>query len=201
MIASMTTAQRRLLALTVLVLVIGMVYTLAVKPLMALNNHYLDRIDQLQQRLQILDRKIAAGAELRAQHAQLKRFLSSNRHYLTSETEALAAADLQRIIKRASTANQTEVVSTQTLPTIVEQDFTGVLVKVRMRGKLTNVARLFHSLETSTPYLFIDDVSIRSRVQHSRRLNFNAGNNVRTINMAATLDVEFTVTGYMLDRP
>lgn len=200
MIDAMTTGQRQLLALIILFLLIGIAFSLTAAPLMSLNTHYLDNIDRLEQRLQILNRKVGTGDELRAKQIQLNHFLAINRHYLTSSTEALAAADLQGIIKRISKSSRAEVLSTQNLPPVKELGFTGVVVKVRMRGKLGNLVRVFHSLEADKPYLFLDNVSIRSRAQHSRKINFKGGRNARTLDLVETLDVEFDVTGYMLRK-
>ena len=85
MIDALTQKQRQLLALAILALVVVMIFTLTVAPLWALNRHYLDTIDGLDNRLQILQRTASAGSGLRSQHEQLKRSLASNRHYLKSD--------------------------------------------------------------------------------------------------------------------
>lgn len=194
MIESLSKRKRQLLALVILALVTGIIFILTAAPLISLNAHYLDRIDRLEQRLQILQRKVATGDDLRSRHAQLKQLLANNRHYLKSTTEALAAADLQGIVKRISRSSGTEVLSTQTLPGIKELGFSGVTLKVRMRGKLKELVRIFHNLETGQPYLFIDNVSIRSRVQHSGNITYKG----RKFNpISEILDIEFDLTGYM----
>lgn len=197
MIESLSKRKRQLLALIILGLMTGIIFILTVAPLISLNTHYLERIDRLEQRLQILQRKVASGDELRSRHAQLKQLLADNRHYLKSTTEALAAADLQGIVKRISRSNGTEVLSTQTLPGVKELGFSGVTLKVRMRGKLNELVRIFHNLETGQPYLFIDNVSIRSRVQHSGNVTYKGRKYNRNSEM---LDIEFEVTGYMLQQ-
>ena len=82
MIDSLTQKQRQLLALAILALVAVIIFSIAVAPLWALNRHYLDTIDGLNNRLHILQRTASAGIGLRSQHEQLKRSLASNRHYL-----------------------------------------------------------------------------------------------------------------------
>ena len=186
MIDSLTERQRQLLALGILTLIVVIIFTLTVVPLWALNRHYMDTIDGLEGRLEILQRTVAAGSGLRSQHEQLKRSLASNRHYLKSTTEALAAADLQGIIKRIAGSKGMEVLSTQILPATEEANFTGVALKVRMRGMLGNMVKVFHALETGQPYLFLDNVSVRSRSQRARR-----------VNVGQTLDVDFDLIGYM----
>lgn len=190
-IDALTKKQRQLLALAILALVVVMIFTLMVAPLWAVNRHYLDTIDGLDSRLQILQRTASAGSGLRSQHEQMKRSLASNRHYLKSASEALAAANLQGIIKRIAGSKSMEVLSTQILPASEEAGFTRVALKVRMRGRLDNTVMAFHALETGQPYLFLDNVSISSHAQ--RRIGkFKVGQNL--------LNVDFELIGYMLQQ-
>lgn len=190
MMESLTQKQRQLLALAILALVAVMIFTLLVAPLWAVNRHYLDTIDGLDKRLQILQRTASEGSGLRSQHEQLKRSLASNRHYLKSASEALAAANLQGIIKRIAGSKKMEVLSTQILPASEEAGFTRVALKVRMRGNMDSMVKVFHALETGQPYLFLDNVSISS---HGRRIGkINVGHNL--------LNVDFELIGYMLQQ-
>ena len=200
MFDSLSKIQRQLLALLILGVLIISIFTLVAAPIMSLNSHYQDSIDLLEKRLQILQRKVATGNQLRSRHDQLKSMLANNQQYLKSPSEALAAADLQGIIKRIAISNRLELQSTQTLPAKNEMDFTGITLKVRVRGKLANLVTVFHTLETGQPYLFIDNLSIRSRIQHSRKINFEAAPQRQQelkVDLVEMLDVEFDLTGYM----
>ena len=188
MIDRLTQKQRQLLAIAILLAVVVAIFSLAVAPIWAINRHYLDTIDHLGKRLEILQRTASAGSELRTQHEQLKRSLAGNRHYLKSTSEALAAANLQGIITRRARSNSMEVLSTQILPVSEEAGFTRVALKVRMRGALENTVKLFHALETGQPYLFLDNVSIRSISRRARKTPTEP-----------MLNVDFDVTGYMLE--
>jgi general secretion pathway protein M len=200
MMQTLSQGKRRLLALLILALALGLVYALAVTPLLSLNTHYLDRIDDLERRLRILDNKLASGDQLRSQQDHLKKQLDRNEQYLKSATEALAGADLQRIVKRQAQLSACEIMSTQPLPSSQDAGFNTVALKVRMRGKIDNLVRLFHSLETGKPHLFIDNLSIRSRIQHARKIDYQNGKNARVIDMVETLDVEFDLKGYMMKQ-
>lgn len=184
----LTKRQRQALALGMLVLVAGIVFSLAIAPLWAINSHYADRIDTLEQRLQILQRAAAADSGLRSQHEQLKRMLATNRHFIRRDTEALAAARLQEIVQRLAGTSGMEVLSTQILPSSEEAGFTRVALKVRMRGQLEDTVKLFHALETGQPYLFLDDVSVRSHARRTHKL---------TASYAQMLNVAFDLVGYM----
>ncbi len=188
-IDSLSARQRQLLAVGILGLILFLVITLTILPLWAVNRHYMNTIDELDSRLQILQRTASSSNDLRTRHEQLKRSLAGNRHYLQGSSEALAAANLQSTVKRQASAKQMEVLSTQILPSSEEAGFTRVALKVRMRGTLEDTVQLIHSLETGQPYLFLDNVTIRSL---SRR---------RTVNVAAQmLNVDFELIGYMLPQ-
>lgn len=189
MIDSLTEKQRQLLALAILALVVIMIFTLTVAPLWAINRHYMDTIDGLDYRLEILQRTASAGSGLQSQHEQLKRSLASNRHYLKSTSEALAAANLQGIINRIAGSTGMEVLSTQILPASGEAGLIRVAVKVRMRGMQDNAVKVFHALETGQPYLFLDNVSIRSHVRRTGKANYGQ-----------MLNVDFDLIGYMLKQ-
>ncbi len=188
-IDSLSAKQRQLLAVAILGLILFLVITLTILPLWAVNRHYMNTIDELDGRLQILQRTVSSSDDLRTRHEQLKRSLAGNRHYLQGSSEALAAANLQSTVKQQASAKQMEVLSTQILPSSEEAGFTRVALKVRMRGTLEDTVRLIHSLETGQPYLFLDNVTIRSL---SRR---------RTVSVAAQmLNVDFDLIGYMLPQ-
>ena len=187
MIDRFTAGQRRLLALAILTALITLIFMLTVAPLWAVNRHYQDTIEQLDRRLQILQRSAASGGELRSQHEQLKRSLVNNRQYLKSTSEAVAAANLQGIVTRIAQSKSMEVLSTQILPSTEEAGFTRVTLNVRMRGELADMVGLFHALESGQPYLFIDNLSIRSFSQLRR------GNQV-----GQQLNVDFDLSAYML---
>jgi general secretion pathway protein M len=195
MMDSLTQKQRQLLALAILAAVVVLIFTLTVAPLWAINRHYLDTIDGLENRLEILQRTASAGSDLRSQHEKLKRSLASNRHYLKSTSEALAAANLQGIVNQIAGSSGMEVLSTQILPSSEEAGFTRVAVKVRMRGGLDNMVKLFHALETSQPYLLLDNISIRG---YSRRINIAKAKS--KVSYGQMLNVDFDLTGYMLKQ-
>ena len=195
MMDSLTEKQRQLLALAILAAVVAMIFTLTVAPLWAINRHYLDTIDGLENRLEILQRTASAGSDLRSQHEQLKRSLASNRHYLKSTSEALAAANLQGIVNRIAGSTDMEVLSTQILPAGEEAGFTRVTVKVRMRGGLDNMVKVFHALETGQPYLLLDNISIRG---HARRINIAKAKT--KVSYGQMLNVDFDLIGYMLKQ-
>jgi len=180
--------QRRLLALAILVLALGAVFSVSVLPVLLANQHYRDTIDGLESRLQQLQRAAAIGDTLQPQYEQLKRWQTTDAHYLKSNSAALAAAELQRLVKRIIVAKNAEVVSTQILTTRQEEGFDRVALKVRIRGELENIVQAFHVLETGEPFVFLENVSVRA--SRGRRVR----GQVATLQ---TLDIDMELIGYM----
>jgi len=62
-----------------------------------------------------------------------------------------------------------------------------------MKSTLEDMVKIFHALETRKPYLFLEDVTVRSRQVARRRLPSNA-----SIDEAMSqLDIDFKLSGYM----
>ena len=188
MIEKLNPQQRRLLALAILLLALGAVFSVSVLPVLLANQHYRDTIDGLQSRLQQLQRAAAIGDSLQPQYEQLKRWQTSDAHYLKSNSAALAAAELQRLVKRVIVSKNAEVVSTQILTTQQEEGFDRVSLKVRIRGELENIVQAFHVLETGEPFVFLDNVSVRA--SRGRRLRGQAPT-------LQTMDIDMELIAYM----
>ena len=188
MIEKLNPQQRRLLALAILLLALGAVFSVSVLPVLLANQHYRDTIDGLESRLQQLQRAAAIGDSLQPQYEQLKRWQTSDAHYLKSNSAALAAAELQRLVKRVIVSKNAEVVSTQILTTQQEEGFDRVSLKVRIRGELENIVQAFHVLETGEPFVFLDNVSVRA--SRGRRLRGQAPT-------LQTMDIDMELIAYM----
>ena len=188
MIEKLNPRQRRLLALAILVLALGAVFSLSVLPVLLANQHYRDTIDGLESRLQQLQRAAAIGDSLQPQYEQLKRWQTSDAHYLKSNSAALAAAELQRLVKRVIVSKNAEVVSTQILTTQQEEGFDRVSLKVRIRGELENIVQAFHVLESGEPFVFLENVSVRA----------SRGRRVRgQVAPLQALDIDMELIAYM----
>jgi general secretion pathway protein M len=188
MIEKLNPRQRRLLALAILALALGAVFSITVLPVLLANQHYQDTIAAQKSRLQQLQRAAAIGDTLQPQYEQLKRWQTTDAQYLKSHSAALAAAELQRLVKRILVAKNAEVMSTQILTTRQEEGFDRVALKVRIRGELQNIVQAFHVIETGDPFVFLDNVSVRA--SRGRRLR----GQVPTLQ---TLDIDMELIGYM----
>lgn len=162
MIEQLSKADQRRLAVALLAVFFAAVLLVTVLPVWSANATYQNRIDDIQEQLQELRANAAADENLRPRFEQLRKSQMSDGHYLKSGTEAVAAAELQRIVKRITANNGTQILSTQILPHSQEEDFVRVALKVRMRGTLTGIVGSIYDIESSLTFLFMDKVSIRN---------------------------------------
>jgi general secretion pathway protein M len=188
MIDTLTDRQRRLLALAILLLALGAICSITVVPVLLANQHYRETIADMEGRLEQLQRAAAIGTGLQPQYEQLRRWQETDSHYLKSSSSALAAAELQRLVKRIVVAQHAEVLSTQILTTAQEQDLNRISLKLRIRGTLENIVQVFYAIETSEPFMFLDNISIRAK---------SVRRTLSKIPAPQLLDMDLELIGYM----
>ncbi len=164
--------QQRMLAVALFVLVIVLATSAIAIPAWSVNAAYRENIDQLQGRLQRLRQMAANDQDLRPRFESIRATQLAAGNYLRSSTEAVAAAELQRILKSLAAANGPQVLSTQILPAGQEDSFVRVALRAHLSGTLTGIVNTIHAIETNDIYLFLDNVSLRN--SRDRRRTFQA---------------------------
>jgi general secretion pathway protein M len=172
-------------------LIILLIMSIAV-PVWKINGHYSDNIDEMIHRITILKRTTVEGKSLAPQYEKLKNYHLSDKRYLKSKSEALAAAEIQQILKDIIVTTDGEVLSTQLISNKKKDPIPQITLKVRLRSNLNSLVTILHKIETGNPYLFIEDLNIRSRRISRRR---TAKDEVRKVPIM--LDVQFNVSGYI----
>ncbi|WP_316369362.1 type II secretion system protein GspM [Candidatus Thiodiazotropha sp. CDECU1] len=193
MFTSLTPRQSRISAIAILILLVMAVLILAIYPIWTMNTAYNAQIEDA--RFQILRYQRIAKQDARYQQefSKLKRSQQSDLRYLQSKTDSLANAELQRRIKQVAAAGGGEIISTQTVQISQEEMLNRVAIRVRMKSTLENLTKILHQLETQKPYLFVENISLRSRHLPRRRLP-----KTKDIQKAIrSLDLEFLLVGYI----
>lgn len=188
MIAQLPRVQRRILAVLLVILVLfGVIQFL----LMPIWNTYIgnrDAIIQYQDQIARYSRLSSQVSALQSAVAELQKSDDLAPYVFPEESESLAAAALQQKVKSVVTASGGTLTSTQVLPTVAEKDFRRIMINVRMAVSTEALQGVFHDLESSLPYLLIDDIIILSRSSRRRR------NQTMDVDL---LDVRFNLSGYM----
>jgi hypothetical protein len=186
MSAALTDKQRQQLAVTILAAVLLLIFGAIVLPLWFANASRQENIQLLQERLvrlqQMTDENVSLGPRLE----RLKREEINNGHYLKGNTETVAAAELQRLVKSIATQNQVSVTSTQILPAIAESNFVRIGLKVRVRGSMRGLVESIYDIETDKSFLFLDKLVLRDVSRRRTRVD-TAGK---------PFDAEFELAGY-----
>ncbi|MET0090637.1 MAG: type II secretion system protein GspM [Candidatus Thiodiazotropha sp.] len=189
----LTAKQSRILAIALLLtLLLGLVILVGL-PLWNMNQNLDERIAEQQHQIGLYQRMASQTDYFQSAYERLIRIRQADRRYLQSETESLAEAELQRRVKQIVSAAQGEIVSTQVINISKEEGFSRVAVRVRMKSNLQQSVQIFHRLETEKPYLFIDEITLRSRPVVRRRMP--ATEQIREAE--SMLDIDFQLLGYM----
>ncbi|MDX8129484.1 general secretion pathway protein GspM [Methylomonas sp. EFPC1] len=181
---------QRWLALALLGLVLFTVIFLVLLPLFSSWLDYREQKNDLLFRLQ-RQQAIVARRDSVAQNLESLNQQYQQQGYLSdSDTEALASAELQNIVKTAVTEAGGQLTSTQGLPGKAEEDFVRIAVKVRMSGSIEALRAVLHSLDTNMPLLLVDQLDI-SPVRGARNRSTNK------MDPSSQLNVSFEVISFM----
>ena len=78
--------------------------------------------------------------------------------------------------------------SVQSLPSLAEEELTRIGLRVVMTGSLGPMIRVLHELESGEPYLFVDNLQIKSTKRRRRR---------KQEQPVDRLSIRFDVYGYL----
>jgi general secretion pathway protein M len=154
------------------------------------------QIEDLRDQEQALKVQIAQRPELEARLAQVRQFEAANPGFLPESSRELASAGLvqrlQQVVATASPNPNACQITAQTptdMPT--QEPFQRVMVQVRLRCGMGELAAILHALESGSPQLFIDNLDLLSR-----RSYLTAG-----LEGSSGLDVSFDLYGYIKNAP
>jgi len=109
-------------------------------------------------------RQLASQTELlRAELDRIARDPAGQTRLLGGTSEALAGAELQNRVARDAAGHRITVRSAQVLPSLVEEGFRRITVRVTLEGNLSGLRELLYDIETAQTFLFVSDLEIRSR--------------------------------------
>jgi general secretion pathway protein M len=121
----------------------------------------------------------AAELETRAESVDLSAFF-------TADTNVLAAADLQNQLRTLIGARRGTVASMNVVPTTEEGIFPPIGVTAILQCSIDCLMEILYAVETQSPALFVDELSVQSLHQPGRVLP------TRDVE----LEIRLTVTGY-----
>lgn len=185
--------SQRWLALGLLLLVVATVMFAVVVPLMRAGIDYHEQkndfLFRLQRQQNIASREGSVGEALES----IKQQFDTQGYFSTSNTESLASAELQNLVKTAVTDAGGQLTSTQGIPGTQGDGFFQVAVKVRMTGNTETLSMVLQAIETAVPVLIVDQLDINP-VRGTRNRTTNK------IEPSAQLNVSFQVVSFMRSK-
>lgn len=88
----------------------------------------------------------------------------TRKYFVKGATPALAGADLQDVVKTIVESNNGRVLSSQLLPHKDDNGTRQVNATIQMTANIQNLRQIFYAIEGREPYLFVDNLTIRSQV-------------------------------------
>jgi general secretion pathway protein M len=178
------------LALGILLLILAVAGGGILWPWAAKLREYDDKAQELAGNLERYQQVNARKSRLEAELQEVRRQLGQNNYYLDATTPALAAAELQKLVKDVVEGRGGKLVSTQNVDAVAGEIPARIAVRVRMNGDVDAMTKILHELEGGRPLLFVENLSIRSL----RQVRGRGRERVTDF----TLDINFDLVGYLL---
>ena len=130
---------------------------------------WLEHVGNLEREIESLDdqttryrRLLLTLPGLQAELDQVRSNEDVKDFYFDAKTPALAGAQLQREVQEMVKASGGRVVSTQVLASAEDEQPPKVRVRAQIQGKTEALLEVLYQLEQARPFLFVDQMSIRS---------------------------------------
>ncbi|HYN79172.1 MAG TPA: type II secretion system protein GspM [Lamprocystis sp. (in: g-proteobacteria)] len=163
---------------------------------------------------QRLNEGIATGAEqldryrrlietlpaLRTELEQVNNNQAFRAFYFEAATAALAGAELQRKVQDIITAAKGRLISTQLLPAEKDEQPPRVRLRTQIQGSTETLLEVLRALDQARPFLFVEQVSIRSTARPELPEQPVRGRAVRrpTADEGGELTVRLDIFGFAL---
>jgi general secretion pathway protein M len=184
--ATMNPRQSRNAALLVLVLALLVIVGPIAFGVWSLNNYYDTQLAAKRDRIDRFQRIAATRAEV-VKQLDAMRAKDPRKFFLRSGAPALSAAEAQEAVRSIVEANGGKLITMQAPSSREDGRHRQITVNVQLTANIVALRRILHAIETTTPYLFIENLTIRSQVTGQHR---------PTAGQEPEVFVHFDVNGY-----
>jgi general secretion pathway protein M len=134
-------------------------------------------------------RRIAATRPEVAKQLEAMRAKDTRKFFLRSGAPALSAAEAQEAIRSLVEQSGGRLITMQAPTSRDEGRYRQVSVNVQLTANIFALRKILHAIENNTPYLFIDNLQVRTQVPPNHRPQPGA---------EPEMFVSFDVSGYAL---
>lgn len=183
---AITPKQGKIIALVILMLAVTTVMAAVIVPVVLLHRYYDATIEDKTMQLSRYYKIASMSGDLRKNISEIK-LKGSAGYYLKSTNPSLAAAEMQELAKGAIESNGGKLTSIQILPYKDESSYRRITVNLQFTGSLGALKKILYALESSRPYLLIENFTVRSSTSFTGRA---------APNIDPELNVQFDLAGY-----
>jgi len=162
MIGNLSRRERTLIALAVLIAVVVLGWEGIVQPIRERYRTAAElvpvREQVLARRQELVARKAAIAAELQATNARIEELSA---RFLPAGTPAVAASELQKLVKDMASQAATEVRSERILPPVERGELLEIPIEIAVSGEVRQLVDLLSRLERAPKLLAVQDLKIR----------------------------------------
>ncbi|MFI3217699.1 MAG: type II secretion system protein GspM [Methylococcales bacterium] len=163
---ALTAKQQRWLAVGLLLVVSLIMGLLIIVPVVSKGLVLLDAKNNLVFKLRQYERILAKKEAVIESQEHIKQQSEAQDYFIKQETEALASAEMQQLIKDYIASVGGQLSSTQTIPssdnaTNSTAKFNRIIVRVSMTGDSEMLRTVLYKIETAKPLMIVDQIDIR----------------------------------------
>jgi general secretion pathway protein M len=129
--------------------------------------YFYDRYDRAHaERAERLERyrRVAATRPDIARQLEAIRSKETRKFFLRPGAAALSAAEAQEVIRAIVESSGARLITTQALPSKDDGRYRQVSAQVQLAANIFALRNLLHRIETNVPYLFIDNLMVKTQV-------------------------------------
>jgi general secretion pathway protein M len=167
-LAPMNATQGRRLALLLLALSIAAIVAAIAVPTYLAHRHYDNAIAEYSDRLARYQR-IASTRPTVARQLEAMRGKDARRFFLRSGTTAISAAEASEALRGIIEQNGGKLITLQAPTSRDDGRYRQITVSVQMAANAVALRRILHGIDTYTPFLFVDNLMVRTQVQSNFR--------------------------------
>lgn len=158
----MSPQRQRLLAVAILLAGVALGWFVVVLPVVDAFTAQSEDIAQSRQLIADYQRRIALRPTIEARLAQMKQREAATTGLIGGTSAELAAANIQNIVKTLVESEAGQVRSAQNLAPVTADGFQRVDIQYDVSLPMTRLKAVAYRIETSVPYLFLDDVDMHA---------------------------------------
>jgi len=162
MIANVSRRERVLIAVGVVVALLVVGWEFVLQPVRERYRSAAEltpvREQVLVRRLELVARKAAIARDLEATNARLQAVAG---RFLPAATPAVAASELQKVVKELATQASTEIRSERILPPVERGELVEIPIEIAVSGEIRQLVDLLSRLEQTPKLLTVQDLKVR----------------------------------------